>query len=61
MENVRCPYCVEKDGFKPMIRNQIYLVCSSCGHTVIPDQPEYHCICEKCKGMAGEIEIPARW
>lgn len=59
VNKVRCPYCVDKDGFKGI--REIYLVCSSSGHAVIPDQPEYQCPCGKCNGMTRMIEIPARW
>lgn len=48
MDVVRCPYCVEGDGFKEMAPRSAFLLCRKCGHVVVPDDPKYVCSCPKC-------------
>jgi hypothetical protein len=36
MDAVRCPYCVEGDGFKEMSARDPYLICRKCGHVILP-------------------------
>jgi hypothetical protein len=48
-EIVRCPYCVQDEHFKPMLRRPDGLfVCNKCGHTAMPVKPEFKCFCQKC-------------
>jgi hypothetical protein len=45
----RCPYCLLGHEFRPMIhRSEGWFVCSKCGHTAMPDEPEFKCFCRKC-------------
>jgi len=43
MKQVRCPYCVEENGFKVMTPRDTHLICLNCGHVVVPDRPTYRC------------------
>jgi hypothetical protein len=53
---VLCPYCVLGDQFMPMSRRLGgWLVCQKCGHTAIPDKPDFKCFCQKC----GELKRAA--
>jgi hypothetical protein len=46
---VGCPYCVLDDHSRPMLRKpQGWFICSKCGHTAIPDKPEFKCYCLNC-------------
>ena len=46
---VRCPYCVLDDQFRPMVsKPEGWFNCSKCGHTTIPDKPDFRCFCQKC-------------
>jgi len=36
---VRCPYCVDSDGFRLMVEPLIY-ICEQCGRTIVRDDPE---------------------
>ena len=45
---VRCPYCVLGDQFRPMLRRPLWFICEQCGHTVIPEDPDFECACPKC-------------
>jgi hypothetical protein len=46
---VRCPYCVVGDHFVPMLpRPEGLFTCVECGHTAIPEKPEFKCSCQKC-------------
>jgi DNA-directed RNA polymerase subunit RPC12/RpoP len=45
---VRCPYCVLDNELRPMLQRPDWYVCEQCGHTVIPDDPEFKCSCEHC-------------
>jgi hypothetical protein len=48
-EIVRCPYCVLDDHFRPMLRRpEGWFVCQKCGHTAMPEKPEFKCFCRKC-------------
>jgi ribosomal protein S27AE len=48
MDKVRCPYCVDGNGFKVMTPHDNHLRCEKCGHVVIPDRPTFRCSCLKC-------------
>ena len=51
-EIVRCPYCVLDDHFRPMLsKREGWFICSKCGHTAIPENPEFKCFCQKCGEM----------
>jgi DNA-directed RNA polymerase subunit RPC12/RpoP len=53
---VRCPYCVLGDHFRSMLsRPEGWFVCSKCGHTTMPDKPDFKCFCQKC----GELKRAA--
>ena len=46
---VRCPYCVLGNEFRPMVqRSQGWFICLSCGHTAMPEKPDFKCFCKKC-------------
>jgi hypothetical protein len=47
---VRCPYCVEDQTFKVMLRHSSgdWFVCDVCGHLAIPEDPFFQCTCAKC-------------
>ena len=46
---VRCPYCVLGDDFRPMLpKVGGSFICQKCGHTAIPDNPDFKCFCQKC-------------
>jgi hypothetical protein len=48
-EIVRCPYCILDDHFRPMLQKpESWFLCSKCGHTTIPDKPDFKCFCQKC-------------
>jgi hypothetical protein len=49
MELLRCPYCVEDDGFKILTPVGNRLVCLKCGHRESLDDPELVCFCPKCQ------------
>jgi len=49
VEIVRCPYCVLGNDFRPRLpRPQGWFICPKCGHTRMPDNPDFKCICQKC-------------
>jgi len=52
MQVIRCPYCVEGDLFKTMrdAKNERH-VCDNCGHMVTPNDPDFVCICNKCRQL----------
>jgi len=53
---VRCPYCVLGNYFVPMLsRPEGWFICSKCGHSAIPEKPEFRCFCQKC----GELKRAA--
>jgi hypothetical protein len=46
---VRCPYCVLGGDFEPMLpRPEGWFLCLECGHTAIPEKPDFKCSCRKC-------------
>ena len=45
---VRCPYCVLDDQSKPMSERPAWFICEQCGHTVIPEDPDFKCSCREC-------------
>jgi len=57
MHDVRCPYCVEGDGFKVMTPRDTELVCLKCGHVIVPDIPIYVCTCQKCIDLNRPIHV----
>ena len=42
---VRRPYCALDNGPRPILQRPEWYVCEQCGHTVIPDDPEFKCSC----------------
>ena len=47
---VRCPYCIMGDHLRPMLpKTEGWYICAKCGHTVMPENPDYRCRCEKCE------------
>jgi len=49
-EIVRCPYCVIGDDFRPLLsRSSGTLVCTKCGHSVVPNTPSFRCSCPHCE------------
>ena len=56
MDEQRCPYCVERNGFKLLDKRQSHLICVKCGHVVMRDQPEFLCPCPKCVDMRRPLE-----
>jgi hypothetical protein len=48
-KEVRCPYCVVDDKFRPMtILPNGQLICKNCGHIVFPNDAAFRCPCSKC-------------
>jgi len=47
---MRCPYCVERGEFMPMIERSDgnWFACDRCGHLVLPQNPMYKCTCARC-------------
>ena len=44
-----CPYCVLCDQARLMLpRPGGWFICLQCGHTAIPDKPEFKCFCLNC-------------
>jgi Zn finger protein HypA/HybF involved in hydrogenase expression len=60
MDGVRCPYCVEGNGFKIMTPRETHLECDRCGHKVVPDRPTYRCSCPKCIELNRPIAFQTR-
>jgi hypothetical protein len=51
-EIVRCPYCVLGEDFRPMLpRPEGWFICRKCGHTLIPESPDFKCSCQKCNEL----------
>jgi hypothetical protein len=49
IDPVRCPYCVTKDNFLPMVEVTFgVFLCRQCGHSVMMLVSTYECKCEKC-------------
>ncbi len=47
--DVRCPYCVSGDLFKPMaLAGDGRFACDKCGHLSIPADKTFRCACRKC-------------
>jgi len=61
MAKIRCPYCVDGEGFKIMTRHDTHLVCERCGHKVVPGLPAFECLCPKCQKLYRPTKIPAQW
>jgi len=52
MKIVRCPYCVLADDFRPMLpKVEGWFVCTNCGHSARPEQPDYKCRCQHCEAL----------
>ena len=49
MDAVRCPYCIEGEGFRAMTPHDDYFACETCGHQVASDRPNFRCSCAKCE------------
>jgi hypothetical protein len=48
----RCPYCIERDEFRLMFRTpRGWIACQTCGHIIIPEEPDFKCLCRKCKAL----------
>jgi hypothetical protein len=53
---VRCPYCVEGNGFRPMVEiSDNRHVCKTCGHIVSLSESSFVCGCVKCLQLSGEL------
>jgi hypothetical protein len=51
-----CPYCVLGDQARLMLpRPGGWFICQKCGHTAMPEKPEFKCFCQKC----GELKRAA--
>jgi hypothetical protein len=52
MDEVRCPYCVEGDNFKVMIRQPHGRYrCSRCHHVIDLERQDFVCSCRKCREL----------
>ena len=47
-EITSCPYCLLGDQPRPMLQRPAWFICENCGHTVIPDDPDFKCSCGNC-------------
>ena len=48
----RCPYCISGVEFRRMIAHvDGRSICSKCGHTTCPGNPEYQCHCLNCRNV----------
>jgi hypothetical protein len=58
MEIIRCPYCVETEGGRPMTVQSKgdWLICDICGHLALPSKPLFECTCSKCVALRGHAE-----
>jgi hypothetical protein len=58
MKIIRCPYCVETGGFRPMTVESKgdWLICEICGHLVFPSNPLFECTCSKCVALRSDAE-----
>jgi DNA-directed RNA polymerase subunit RPC12/RpoP len=46
---VRCPYCVLGNDLRQMLRRlEGWFICQKCGHTVMTDNLDFKCFCQKC-------------
>jgi len=50
-EITSCPYCVLGDQSRPMLQRLVWFICENCGHTVIPDDPDFNCSCSNCRKL----------
>src|SRR5450432_3537858 len=65
---VCCPYCVEGDGFRPMVAHlDGRCICAKCGHLAILCDKDFKCSCPECSegpqmsaGMSLSDSIPDR-
>lgn len=51
MDEVRCPYCVEGNGFKVMVPYGHRFLCMTCDHVANPSSSDahfLHCDCLRC-------------
>jgi hypothetical protein len=47
---IRCPYCSIADEFRAMAqRTEGWLQCETCGHNAMTLDPDFRCVCSKCK------------
>lgn len=52
MAEVRCPYCVEGNEFKPMVSHlDGRYICGKCGHVVRLSDTDFQCTCPKCRDL----------
>jgi len=57
MDQVRCPFCVEENAFKPMTSDADgRFACDRCGHVTRPEDSTFVCSCPKCR----ELNRPRR-
>jgi hypothetical protein len=55
-EPVRCPFCVQGDGFRQMVDltggagGTFY--CTTCRHLVRQGDREFHCLCANCRALS---------
>jgi hypothetical protein len=46
----RCPYCSVENDFRAMAqRTEGWLQCETCGHNAMTLDPDFRCVCSKCK------------
>ena len=56
---IRCPYCRVESEFRPMQeRVEGWFRCESCGHDVMPLDPEFQCTCSKCAAVFRSLKLP---
>ena len=48
---VRCPYCLLGDQFRPLLERPAWSICENCGHSMIPDDPDFKCSCRNCERL----------
>jgi len=59
-EIVRCPFCVLRDEFRPMVAHiDGRYICDKCGHITLPRNRQYECRCPKCERLRSRLSMLA--
>jgi len=55
---LRCPYCVEGETFKEMLRHVSgdWFICTECSHLALPANSFFQCTCRRCVAVTAAQE-----